>query len=96
MKLGDTSLLNEKLMNENLITHSLDITLINTDKHILAMVIAEKQKPNKVLELIDNELQDLSVLEEEDEKILKLEDNNESEYIILEEIDILKLYSLLI
>lgn len=44
----------------------------------------------------DREGNILSVLEEEDEKILKLEDNNESEYIILEEIDILKLYSLLI
>jgi len=76
LKLGDTSLLNEKLMNENLITHSLDITLINTDKHILAMVIAETQKPNKVLELIDNELQDLSVLEEELERRKKVRKSN--------------------
>ena len=76
LKLGDTSLLNEKLMNENLITHSLDITLINTDKHILAMVIAETQKPNKVLELIDNELQDLSVLEEELETRKKVRKSN--------------------
>ena len=35
LKLGSTSELSEKLKKENLVTHDLDITLINTDKHIL-------------------------------------------------------------
>ncbi len=76
LKLGSTSLLGEKLKTSNLITHDLDITLINTDKHILAMIIAETKEVEKVLELIDNELKDLSIYEEELERKKKVRKSN--------------------
>ena len=76
LKLGSTSELSEKLKSENLITHELDITLINTDKHILAMIIAETKETDKVLDLIDNELKDITILEEELERKKKVRKSN--------------------
>ena len=76
LKLGSTSTLSEKLKNENLITHDIDITLINSDKHILAMLIVETDKPDQVLELIENELEDLHVTEEEFERKKKVRKSN--------------------
>ena len=76
LKLGSTSELSEKMKKENLITHDLDVTLINTDKHILAMIIIETKETKKVLELIDNELKDLSILEEELERKKKVRKSN--------------------
>lgn len=76
LKLGSTSELSEKLKSQNLVTHELDVTLINTDKHILAMIIAETNEPERVLKLIDNELSDLTILEEELERKKKVRKSN--------------------
>ena len=76
LKLGSTSLLSEKLKSLNLITHDLDVTLINTDRHILAMIIAETTDPEKVLNLINDELKDLSIMEEELERKKKVRKSN--------------------
>ena len=76
LKLGSTSVLSEKLKNENLITHDIDVTLINSDKHILAMLIVETDQPDQVLELIENELKDLNVSEEEFERKKKVRKSN--------------------
>ena len=76
LKLGSTSELSEKLKTSNLITHDLDITLINTDKHILAMIIAETNNIEEVLAYIDNELKDLSLTEEELERKKKVRKSN--------------------
>ena len=76
LKLGSTSELSEKLKTDNLITHDLDITLINTDKHILAMIIAETNNIEEVLAYIDNELKDLSLTEEELERKKKVRKSN--------------------
>ena len=76
LKLGSTSELSEILKSENLITHDLDVTLINTDKHILAMIITETNNPKKVVELINEELKDLTILEEELERKKKVRKSN--------------------
>jgi len=76
LKLGSTSELSEKLKSNNLITHDLDITLINTDKHILAMIIVETNNVEEVLNLIDNELKDLSITEEELSRKKKVRKSN--------------------
>ena len=76
LKLGSTSELSEKLKTDNLITHDLDITLINTDKHILAMIIAETNNVEEVLNYIDNELKDLSITEEELSRKKKVRKSN--------------------
>ena len=65
IKLGSTSLLNEKLLKDNLITNDIDISLVNTDKHVLVMIMVETKEQDKVLKLITDELKNLSVKEEE-------------------------------
>ena len=76
LKLGSTSLLGEQLKKENLVTHDLDITLINTDKHILAMIMIETNEYERVLDLIEKELQNLSIYEEELERKKKVRKSN--------------------
>ncbi len=65
LKLGSTSKLNEDLKNMNLTTHDIDYTLINTDKHILLIVMVETNDTDKVLNLIEEELKNLNVTESE-------------------------------
>ena len=76
LKLGSTSELSERLKNENLITYDLDITMINTDKHILAMIIGETKEPKKLLKLIEEELSNLTIQEEELERKKKVRKSN--------------------
>lgn len=68
LKLGSTSLLNEKLKNLNLITEDIDITIINTDKHILILLMIESNETNEVLKIIDGELKELNINEKELER----------------------------
>ena len=72
LKLGSTSLINENLKKMNLITHDIDYTLLNTDKHILVMIIVETQKIEKVQELIEEELKDLNIEEDDLERKKKV------------------------
>jgi len=76
LKLGSTSILNENLKKDNLITHDIDLTLINTDKHILAMIMIETSDTDKVLKLVKEELKDLTVTEEELERKKKVRKSN--------------------
>ena len=72
LKLGTTSYINERLKNMNLITHDLDISFMHTDKHILAIIIAETNEPLKVQRLIEEELEDLNITAEEIERKKKV------------------------
>ena len=65
-KLGATSLLYEKLKNDNLITSGISISTFVTNKHVLVVLIVETKEQNKVLSLIEEELKDLSM----DENVL--------------------------
>lgn len=76
LKLGSTSILNEELKNLNLITHDVDLTLLNTDKHILVIIILESNEPNKVLKLVEEELKDLNITEEAFERKKKVRKSN--------------------
>jgi len=68
LKLGSTSVINEKLKELNLITHDVDYTILNTDKHILVIVMVETNETKKVQEQIEEELKDLTITEEELER----------------------------
>ena len=68
LKLGSTSKINEKLKNEKLITHDIDFTLLHTNKHILFIIMVETNETDKVLKLIEEELQDLNINEEDLER----------------------------
>ena len=76
LKLGSTSLLSEKLKLENLITHDIDVTMVNTDKHILVMLTFETEQSKKVIKLIEEELSDLRIMEEELERRKKVKKSN--------------------
>ena len=76
IKLGNTSLIKEKLTKENLITSNIDISLINTDKHILIIIMLETKEQNKVLKMITDELSNLNVTEEELERKRKVLKSN--------------------
>ena len=64
-KLGSTSLLKERLLKENLITSSIDITLLDTDKHVVVILMVSTKEQDKVLKMIEEELKDLNITEEE-------------------------------
>jgi len=72
LKLGPTSDINEKLNMEGLITNDIDITLVNTDKHILVCIILETKDINKSLKIIEKGLKDLNVSSEEVERKKKV------------------------
>ena len=63
-KLGNTSLLYEKLKKENLITSGIDVSTLATNKHVLVVILVETKEQNKVLRLIEEELKDLSIDED--------------------------------
>lgn len=65
LKLGPTSELYEALKNENLITSAIDYSVVETDKHLLAVVLFESNDYELVQEKIEKELNDLTILEEE-------------------------------
>ena len=72
LKIGVTSVLNEQLKNLNLITNDLDFTMINTDKHILISIMTETNDIDKVLNLIQKELEDLTISEQDLERKKKV------------------------
>lgn len=68
LKLGSTSIINEKLKELNLITHDIDYTIINSDKHILVIIMVETNDTKKVQKLIEDELKQLNIEEEDLER----------------------------
>ena len=76
LKLGSTSTLNEKLKELNLITMDIDITLVNTDKHILVILNVETDETDKVLNMIEEELSNLEISENDFERKKKVRKSN--------------------
>ena len=76
LKLGSTAEINEKLKKLNLITHHIDYTTLNTDKHILIILMVETQEIKKVQELIEKELEDLNIDEKDLERKKKVSKSN--------------------
>ena len=71
-KLGSTSIFNDNLRKLDLITSDVDFTLINTDRHILVIIMIETNEVNRVLNLLTEELNDLNINEEEFERKKKV------------------------
>lgn len=76
LKLGITSELNERLKKANLITQDLDFTVINTDRHILVIIMIETEETNRVLNMIEDELKNLKVSKQEFERKKKIRKSN--------------------
>lgn len=77
---GSTSLINEKLKEENIITVNLEFTLLYTDKHILITVLGESEKIDRLLSQLENQIDNLEITEEEFERKKR---NLQSSYVFM-------------
>ncbi len=68
LKFGNTSLLNEKLREENIITDNLELAPIDTNSHLILSILGETTKTEELINRIKKELEDLTVTEEELER----------------------------
>ena len=61
LKISSTSLFNEKLRNDNLITSELEIGGTISDTYLVIHVLGEAKEPKKVIDLVLNEIKDLTI-----------------------------------
>ena len=63
IKFGSVSLFNETIKLENLVTMDLDITVVNTDKHVLVILSAETNHQDQLLKKIEEEIKNTKISE---------------------------------
>lgn len=80
INIGTTSLINEKLKEDNIITNNLDFTFVYTDKHILVMILGESDKVSKLCSFIENQINNMVITKEEFDRKKK---NVASSYIFM-------------
>lgn len=80
INIGTTSILNEKLKEENIITSNIDFTFIYTDKHILLTILGETDTIEKLSSQLENQINNLTITEEEFDRKKK---NIASSYIFM-------------
>ena len=68
INIGSTSILNEELKNNNIITSDIDFTFIYTDKHILLTILGETEKTELLSSKIEEKMNNLEITEEEFER----------------------------
>ena len=61
IKFGTVSEFNEKIREEKITTLDLDITIVNTDKHVLVILSVDTNKKDELLNKIDEELKDIKI-----------------------------------
>ena len=72
MKFGPTSVINEQLKKDKLITESIDFEVLFSDKHIVYMFLVETPKPEYIADLLDKELSNITITKEDLERKKKL------------------------
>ena len=72
IKFGSTSEFSEKLKEEKLITGDMDISFVNTDKHVLVTLINESDNVLEVIDRIDEEIKSLDISEEDFNRKIKI------------------------
>ncbi|MEG0022093.1 MAG: pitrilysin family protein [Bacilli bacterium] len=65
LKIGTTSLFTEELRNLELITDTFDVTGVKAEDHLVIIVDTETNYPEKVFDLLMEELSDLNIKEQE-------------------------------
>ncbi len=63
IKFGSVSLFNETIKKDNLATLDMDITLVNTDKHVLVILSNDANNSKELISRIESELEDRTILE---------------------------------
>lgn len=80
INIGATSIINEQLKDEGIITSNIDFTFMYTDTHILVTIFGETEKIEKLSSEIEKQINNLEITEEEfDRKKL----NTASSYIFM-------------
>ena len=72
IKFGSTSEFCEQLKEEKLITSDMDISIINTDKHVFVILMNESDNVNEVIKRIDEEIKNMHVGEEDFNRKIKV------------------------
>ena len=72
IKFGSTSIIDEELKNNHLITDTIEYETILADNHIIYMFLVETEKPDYIVELLDKELKNIKINEEDLERKKKL------------------------
>ena len=72
VKFGVTSLINEELRNEKILTDGIDLSIINGDSHMLYVLMGETSEENKFLDKVRKEMNDLMITEAELERKKKI------------------------
>jgi len=80
INIGTTSLINEKLRNENIITSNIEFTFLYTDKHILVTVIGETDNIEALSSKLEHQVNNLEITEEE---FKRKKNNIASSYIFM-------------
>ena len=68
INIGSTSLINEKLKEENIISSNIEFTIMYTDKHILITILGETENIDRLLSQLENKIENLEITEEEFER----------------------------
>ena len=63
IKFGSVSLFNEMIKNDNLATLDMDITLVNTDKHVLVILSNDTNDSKELISRIETELESRDIKE---------------------------------
>lgn len=77
---GVTSLLNEKLKVDNVITSNIDFTFSYTDKHILVTIFGESNNTERLISSFNEQIKNLSISESEFDRKKK---NMASSYVFM-------------
>ena len=72
IKFGPTSVINEQLKKDKLITEKIDYEVLFSDKHIVYMFLVETPKPEYIADLLDKELSNITITKEDLERKKKL------------------------
>ena len=67
-KFGVTSLVNEEMRNEKILTEGIDVSAVNCDTHILYVLMGETNEEKKFLDKVQKEMKDLAITESELER----------------------------
>lgn len=65
---GPTSLLNEKLKADGIITSNVDFTFMYTDKHLLLIIFGETENIERLTSFIENQMNNLEINQDEFER----------------------------
>lgn len=81
LRFGSTSLLNEQLREENIISDNLETSPIDTKTHIIYSVFGETNKEEKLIKAVEKEIKNLKITEEELERRKKAHISSSIMYI---------------